>query len=205
MRINELKSVPATTDLAKPAVERGFVEPGNAWKKIAPILQKNCSEILTIYKQAGNFLFRGVRLNDKIAFKSKILKDRRPGYLDLRMHNAFNKAIVKMGGVAHRGNSIFCSAKEAAADIWGTVFIVFPKDGFQVTLFPTYKQDYFFHELAYNSPESLNVTLKKYPPSFDKKLLPKEIKRRAEVLITGDWYIGLAIDFIPFIRYTFKI
>ena len=163
-----------------------------------PEIEMKCAEILHIYRQAKGFIYRGVKVSTD-AFKSNILKNRKPGFLSPTMHRIFNKALTERGAVAHRGNSIFCSASRLTADDWGVNFIVFPHDGFHSTVFPNYPKRYMFDKLELadyqeTMKDKISVVsqiLDEHPPKTNRASLIQAIQNSQEIMITGDWYIGL--------------
>lgn len=180
---------------------------------ILPKLEANCTEILDIYRRSKKFAYRGVYgaygMND---FVAGIRTDRRPGYLDVKTTDASNKAIQNLGGVAHRGNSIFCTAGYDLAASWGDSkpFIVFPKDGWQVTYFDKLGNSYMYYHL--NSIPSYQRTEKqiikdcerifyKYGINFNKAALGATLGKKVyELLIAGDSWIGVSSTHAALVR-----
>lgn len=173
---------------------------------ILPKLEANCTEILKVYRRAKHFAYRGVfgasNAND---FVAGIRTDRRAGYLNLKVTEASNEAVVELGGVAHRGNSIFCSANFIQAKNWGDSmhpYIVFPKDGWDVTYFKKLGNTYMYYSLngiatygvSFNSivKRCKNIFIKK-EISFDKNLLGLYLGTKVfELLIAGDSWMGIS-------------
>ena len=196
--------------------------------KVLPLLKKHCKEIIRTYRKAGRVLNRGARGRGKDIFVAGIRPDRRPGYLEKEMHQAEAIAVKKLGGVANRTNSIFCTNNVAIARDWGDdVYVVFPKDGWSVTFFPKLNYGYVYDELTYleaayhdakndgefngkKDPGKLahdaTMVMKLYRRlgvNFKKSQLPGFImkKQNLEVLISGNSYIALErAKYLPLIN-----
>lgn len=184
-------------------------------QELANIIKAQSAQMLAAYKATGKFLYRGVNSADVHgATWSKespsyiitgIRKNRMPVQMPAQQHEELHKAFLKIGLKATRKNSIFCSTDPDTADAWGTVYIVFVKDGWNGTIFEKVKNDYAFYklrELAFG-PTQHKDSIK---AAFEelKRLGPKNISTAGElktvlseqymdVLITGDSYIGLKV------------
>ena len=171
------------------------------FKKAMAIVEPHCKEIVAAYKQAGKFLYRGAKGRGKDIFVAGIRPDRTPGYLSQNLHNIEGIAVKKMGGVASRGNSIFCSNSVSTAADWGDdVFVIFPKDGWQTTYFTgleqgEYAYDYLSAAGDHAKVKDLIEVYENIGTEFDKQQLPAYMKKisELEVLITGDSYIGISV------------
>lgn len=97
-------------------------------------IKKECSEIIKIYKntsQKDRFLFRGMKKDKNIrVLQLSIREDRLPRDSPKELHDFFNQTIKELGFVTNRSNSIFCTPSISDAKLYGTVFIIFPKNGF---------------------------------------------------------------------------
>lgn len=162
---------------------------------IKPILAANCKEILSIYKNAKQFLYRGMHTHET-KFARKIRRNRKPSQMPSGRHDLTNQAIQALGGVATRGNSIFCTTDENIAVQWGETFVIFPKDGWHVTYFLEHDSDYLFHDLLSVKPtlEAYIKFLKELEISFSKRDMPKAMKFTNEFLISGHSFIALSLD-----------
>lgn len=177
-------------------------------KGMAEIIQKNCSEMLTAYRSTNQVLYRGIHgYSDAIV--TGIRPDRRAVQMGNDEHLALHDGFLAAGLTATRMNSIFCSARPAIARSWGeNVYIIFVKDGWAGTVFTKAdKSDYTFYTMSRIAREFLsgtapgNNTMKSMVREI-KKLGPKDLRTSedlipilkenyADVLITGDSYIGL--------------
>lgn len=179
------------------------------FQKVIPILEKNCKEIIAVYKKAGKYLLRGARGRENDIFVIGIRPDRKAGYLEKWVAQEEPSVVKELGGVANRSNSIFTTTSPITASTWGTdVFIVFPKDGWHTTYFKKFGGEYMYDpltSLAFRihpddsefSEKRIREAIKKLfiakGISFNKNQLPKYMreKREMEVLISGNSYIGL--------------
>lgn len=180
-------------------------------EQIWPILEKNCSEILKVYKSAGKFLYRGVKAGNVATIKARVRTDRKPRYLHPKLQELADEVAKEMGAKALRGNSLFCSTKEDIAGTWGDAYIVFPRNGFEVTFFEGMKDDYMYSLLAYDvglgdddgSADRIEKTKKEIEKLFiSKKISTKKsdmaqamTSKTTEYLIAVDSYFGLNVEF----------
>lgn len=90
-------------------------------------------------------LFRGKSISD-IHIIEQSLENRLPKDIPLFFHYATVKAMKKLGFVAHRGNSLFCTNNFGFADEYTKILnphIVFVMDGYDYTFSPKIR-DYIF-------------------------------------------------------------
>lgn len=165
------------------------------YNKLLLYLKKDCSEILKLYKNSNDkFLLRGVSSsNGDDIVKYKIRSDRKPSYLEMEIHNAANGVITDLGGVAHRGNSIFCTTNERVAPEWGTAYIVFPINGFNATYFSRLSEAYMYNKLTTDDSNEIKKIFLYYGISFDKKGMFDKNNENTEYLIQCENYYGLRI------------
>jgi hypothetical protein len=116
--------------LLKENEENDFVE----------ILEKECSEIMSIYKNTNERLYHGSTIinsqnkneidSAEYGFK-RIRTDRRPRDTKKYFHNFFNYMCEYMGFKTNRSNSVFSSLDIRSASFYGdNVYIIYPKNGF---------------------------------------------------------------------------
>lgn len=108
---------------------------GNS-KELPDIIEKECSDILKIYRSTGKYLYRGeadAKMNT--VYKAGIHPERIPVQMDPSTHTKFKKAMIATGFKAHRGNSIFTTGDVGIASTWGKTFIILPTNGFDFTWF----------------------------------------------------------------------
>lgn len=141
--------------------------------QVVTTLQKECGEVLNVYKKANGveprpakLMFRGER-SDVAFFKNSIWVKRKPKYLDRFTHDVSVQAFTNLGLIANRENSIFC-AKYSIAKVWGnSVYVIFPVDGYEVTWFDSPKVGkYMYHQLEYAENEFVSGLAKKKFPEF---------------------------------------
>lgn len=116
-------------------------------KQIISTLQKECSEVLRIYKKVNgktasplkvNYMFRGER-SDAGFFKNSIWAKRKPKYLNRIIHDASIDAFTNLGLIANRENAIFCARYKTASHWGNNVYLIFPTDGYEITWFDSPK------------------------------------------------------------------
>ena len=113
-------------------------------EKYAPLLLRDCKQIIRAYKKA-NHDFKGVRSlsHAKCLFRGTNRKpeayigmprvDRNPKDTSKLMHNQINMLLTRAGFEATRANSIFVSSNIGQVEDYGTAYIIFPLDGFKFT------------------------------------------------------------------------
>ena len=200
MRINEIAQAQNNAD----KIER---------ERILSAISTKCTEILNIYKKTpGRYLYRGLYAHQPFLY-STIDKNRQPIDLHPSIQKIFDRVLKKdFGGIAGRGNSIFCTPSLKVATAWGNnVYIVFPVDGFHVTMFPGFKQtpvnDYIFYDLsALSGYAEADIAihcaelLRDYEVNFEKSFLLSALKMRNEILISGEGYYAVNRKHLPLLR-----
>lgn len=157
-------------------------------------LKKECSEILNLYKSSNDkFLLRGISSSKNYDIvKYRIRPDRKPSFMDEKTHNIVNNVITDLGGVAHRGNSIFCTTLDGVASTWGKNYIVFPINGFNVTYFSKFDGPYMYNKLITSDANAIKNMFLKYDISFDKNSMFSSENVNTEYLIQCDYYYGIS-------------
>jgi hypothetical protein len=200
MRINEITDLEIT---AEKKAER---------ERILAAISTNCTEILNIYKKTpGRYLYRGLYAFQPFMY-STIDKNRQPTDLDPKIQKIFDRTIKEFGGVAARGNSIFCTPSSKVASNWGSnVYVVFPVDGFHATMFPDFKpslyNDYIYYDLSALSGYTINdiamhcaELLRSYEVNFQKSFLLSALKMKNEILISGEGYYAVNRKYLHLLR-----
>jgi hypothetical protein len=109
------------------------------------LIEAECSNAIEAFKQANGFLLRGLMLEKGKYVPGKLYSTgpRSPKDTDILMQNMVDDVLKLAGFKALRGNSIFCSGDYEQAEGYGPpVYVIFPKDGFQITWSTRYK-DFF--------------------------------------------------------------
>jgi len=190
----------------------------NKNKKIVKFITKNCGTMLDAYQKTGRVLYRGMDTDHKVVY-TNIRPDRRPIEMNPEIHNFSIEWFEDLGLKAHRGNSIFCSAKEETAQEWGRgeCHIIFVRDGWNGTIFEGRRNSYVFHDIERYGNRLLGAQLKKSSElelkELSEKILlnlktlgPKNFSTSEElqiilkkgykdILITGKDYIGIDYDY----------
>lgn len=102
-------------------------------EKIAGLIKTNCSDILSIYKDTGNILYRGFIDLYQPFFKALPRENRKSRDGDINIHNIINNYLKEQGFEARRDNSFFCISKMKEAKEYGEAYLVFPKNDFKYT------------------------------------------------------------------------
>jgi hypothetical protein len=125
MRISEI--APGQT---KPMALRPDEDKFNtAWERL---IVPNCSDIIGVYRNAEEFLFRGMK--DKPDFFREMSRnDRKPKDSSKDISTMFDKMLAANGMTALRGNSIFAISDRGHTTDFGDPYIIFPVNGFDFT------------------------------------------------------------------------
>jgi hypothetical protein len=138
MRINEIDDElePHQVRPGKKYPLMGYnAEPG--WvETIVPLLEKNCSNVISGMREAKKFLYRGIKNQTSAVFIGKSRKDRQPMSSTSEFHANINMAFVAAGLKANRSNSIFCTSNLADSAGYGESYMIFPVNGFHFTWSP---------------------------------------------------------------------
>ncbi len=150
MKLNEISLLNENQLKHQTELLKDSDSPNKQKQFILSTLHKNCKEVIEIYKDVNskfidsskqtldlsklNVMFRGEG-SFTTFFENNIRKNRKPLYLNKWIHDETIKIFEKLGLKSHRGNSIFCARLNTAA-VWGSgIYIIFPKDGFNLTWF----------------------------------------------------------------------
>jgi len=110
--------------------------------KILIFLNKHCSEIMSLYREYGKVLYRGItryfgsniyNFKDGDVFFGKSPSDRHPIDIPSSVQKQIDSKLQKSGFEALRSNSIFCCSSKLSAQKYGDLHIIFPLDGFSYT------------------------------------------------------------------------
>lgn len=108
-------------------------------------LAKHCKDIIKVYKELNRnnfdrerFLFRGIKSSDDAVF-GKPFEARKPKDSNRELHDLVNGTISNLGLDANRENAMFVSGDRSQASNYGSLYIMFPKDGFKFTWSKTVK------------------------------------------------------------------
>jgi hypothetical protein len=96
------------------------------------LIMPNCTDILDVYKDTNQYLFRGMKLNPDF-FRAMSRADRKPADSGKYMADMFNKLLAANGMTALRNNSIFAVSDMNHSKAFGQPYIIFPINGFDFT------------------------------------------------------------------------
>lgn len=93
-------------------------------------LDKKCSQIMNVYRQEGQYLYRAINTNNDI-FYSTPRVNRKPLDSNKDYHNLVIRLMKELGIEARRDNSTFCIGSRNVAKRFGNhVYVIIPFDGF---------------------------------------------------------------------------
>lgn len=107
------------------------------------LISSECSEALQTYRSLNQMLYRGMKTESNVAwFEGMPRENRKATDTSKASHALLNKMFEIAGIKARRDNSIFVSSDLDQASEYGDIYIIFPKDGFDFSWSPKYK-DFF--------------------------------------------------------------
>lgn len=166
-----------------------------------------CSDMVDAYKQQYSmyaFLFRGVtdasRLKSRDFISAGIRADRIPLEMNMTTHSRLHDSFLRLGLVATRKNSIFCTTNIATASDWGPPFIIFVENGWNATVFDNLREQEYAYDRLFDMPKSMSneeidTVVKSLGPRNVSSVsdLEKVIDdQHFDILITGKKYYGIA-------------
>lgn len=101
-------------------------------QKIIDILEKECSEIIRIYRKSKRFFYRGIRSNF-VFLKKQYPRKRKPMNIDNLISQLVDSALDDIGMNAKRENSVFVTSSQSQALSYGNLYLFFPKNNFSFT------------------------------------------------------------------------
>lgn len=168
-------------------------------------IKTNCGEFLSYIRAAGKHrpLYRGISGRNPTFMEVRGRQTRTPVTLSQQDHDMTNDFLARSGMTANRDNSSFATSNQFVAQAFGSIYLVFPKDGFAYTYFED--DDYIqsmrvFRNKMVQMREPLDGDDAKYRlwlsianPHDDS--LEDAINNGYEVMFTGDYY-AVKKDFI---------
>jgi len=110
-------------------VPAGEKEQYNNLDTILNDIERDCSDIIKVYKQTNKLLYRGIR-SALPYFKGRPRNNRRPLHSEIYKHNFINKGLAVLGFSTNRSNSIAVTSSLYDTQKYGNRYIIFPKNGF---------------------------------------------------------------------------
>jgi hypothetical protein len=146
MKVAELFDPHAIHNLADPK-EKEITKVSKV-EDLAAILKAQCSDIIAAYQKAGDPIYRGIKgATDQVVI-TQIRQERLSLEMNPDWHEQLHKSFIKVGLKATRKNAIFCTTSTSIASDWGTPYVIFPKNGWAVTVFKEFKDSYTFYKLS---------------------------------------------------------
>lgn len=193
---------------------------------IADYIGQHCSDILSLYQNTGSRVFyRGLSWPHLIrsapglsyktfAFVGQSREDRRTKDSNTSQTQVFDAALATNGFKALRSNSLFVSSSPSVANDYGSIWVIFPFNGFDFTY--TNRQDLVIDEqsLIYYPPELVPImedwvsTQNMYDP--DVRVIKANIQAVKVVDDKSKWDNGNNVEFYansmkPLLREALKI
>lgn len=179
-------------------------------KKFLMGIQKQCSEILSVYREVpGRYLYRGFSSNPTAYFlKGVSPTNRMPTDMSYTVHSKLVHLFNKLGIKANRSNSIFCTTHGITAQGHGPVYIIFPINGFNyswsrmaIDLFTAIETKGPFHikfrdRMDIDDPRSVEEIQSKF--QFTDNDLELALQTYHEILINGSYY-AVRLSYVSYI------
>lgn len=109
-------------------------------------IERECSEAVDAVIKTGKFLFRGQEDTSKPVFVGRPWDKREPRDSNADAQVLYDKNLKLMGFTALRSNSIFTTSTKSNAAEFGTIYAIFPKNGFSFT-WSTVNDDLVLHSV----------------------------------------------------------
>lgn len=179
-------------------------------------VEKDCSQILKVYKKAGKVLWRGSQSLFRYGFfsglqKFKSRKHRHPMDTSLFVHKILDDMFEeKFGWKARSENSVFVTGHENLARDFGETYIFLPFDGFEFIWSPkitdlytklnSYKNNYGLVDKtsfsvgefeAHNLRAKFDKKINEIVTTYTNKELDQAIKSKNEIMFHCEYYYGL--------------
>lgn len=182
---------------------------------VVRLIREECKTACATYQKTGLRLYRGVSPDRGTFIQGKPREDRQPRDMPPSIHRAIDETMKEMGFAAVRSNSLFATSDENEASSYGTVYVIFPTDGFDFTYFQDAKdlftkandflKDFKMtpfpsHDDGSPSPESVEFFMG-HLPAFVKGCMPSNqsfeeaLESRHEVMLANCFYYGIRYDF----------
>lgn len=127
-----LSQIKPLVDDAIANLRANFKNKSVKFDNVIKAIKKHCSEIVSVYKETSSFLYRGMKDHSDAIYGSPYV-ERAPKDSSREYSKIFNQMLKEGGFAARRDNSIFCSGDIAQTEGYGTAYIIFPKNGFDLT------------------------------------------------------------------------
>ena len=98
------------------------------------LIEPNCSNVLEVYRQQQQVLYRGTKSQNKEVYRGSSQQERRPKDSISELSTLFDKMLAANGMTALRSNSFFATSVERHAAGFGKVYFVFPSSHFIFSL-----------------------------------------------------------------------
>jgi hypothetical protein len=102
---------------------------------VVKLIREECKTACAAYQKTGLRLYRGVSSDRGTFIQGKPRTDRQALDMPPSVHRALDAAMKEMGFSAVRSNSLFATSNENEASSYGTVYVIFPTDGFDFTFY----------------------------------------------------------------------
>lgn len=170
----------------------------------------DCSNILKVYKKhPGKFFYRGAKdFATQWQYQKASPNFRRTVDTGDQIQFATDQSLRKLGARAFRENSTFATSQLSSAAYYGSLYIVFPIDGFRYTWSPLIRD--FYSDFVYEHGRSEALRIAQSPEllqqvfnyQFDKGL-DKALLVGHEIMIHGNYYrvrCGTDVKVIPLVN-----
>lgn len=135
--------------------------------KYIPILERDCSRIIKIYKNTHKFLYRGLMYRSDFLVKKWREESRRPKSTPKFVHDYLNKRFKDKFGWNVR-NGISATSKLMQASFYGVVYIFFPVNDFEYVYAPNIGDLYAHLPGSIGGFDKENNYFEKYKDIYDR-------------------------------------
>lgn len=149
-------------------------------------IEQECSQILALNKKTHKFLLSGMK-DRGAAFQGETQQNRPPKDSDPEPSQKFDDYLKRLNFKALRSNSIFVTTDVEQAEMYGDIYLIFPRDN-QFSYTYTKHKDIVLDQTSDENLETLTTFLAAYSPMAQQ--LDLAMDKGVEILIHGK-YIAL--------------
>lgn len=147
--------------------------------QIVKTILEECSDYVPYTKEGT--LYRGINGNHDSFLYQEYPSNRKPTHSTIILHDFLNDVFARKGFKTNRSNSIFCSGRSSDAATYGTVYVVFPKNGFNFLWSPKISDAY--NNVDIFKETKLSKMISKTIESFNKKVdIPENYGKELNIL-----------------------
>jgi len=129
-------------------------------EKFNDLLNKNCSDILTIYKNNDQYIYRGLSSDFSYIFVNPTNSIRKSKNLEYDFYNImFDEVLPSWKNIPNRRKSIISTTDKRDAAKYGTIYIVYPYDNSKIGITKADDIWYAFNKIPAKPLKTFNIMI----------------------------------------------